>query len=236
MTYQEIYTDLLRLVRQYATATLYPNEFNTLWNKEMLNWVQLRASEDEMNDKRNQDLQKLKVIDIISNSGNPVAGEEVFLIPYSPSFVNTTGNPGSINYGFLRLENVSVKGTYNECDVKKALNWKSITPWIKDDTKNIENNPFRVPMVSEGFYEIYYEIRDFRIYIHAGDDFVATSLRIEYLRYPQMADVANSPSMVAELPIYALDEIKSRVRSEFLARNGSPLYQASLAQQKTTVN
>lgn len=236
MTYNEIFKEVLIDVRQYSSATLYPLEFNRFWNKEMMSWVQLRASEDEFNDKRNQDLQKLKIVEQISNTGGNTPGNEIFLLPYSPAKVNTSANPGFKNFGFLRLESVSVKGTYTECDVKKDSGWVTMMPWIKDETKHVEKNPFRKPITSTAIKDIYYEIRGFQLFVHAGDNFTASEIKLEYLRYPEFADVESSPNTEFELPIYAKDEISSRVRSEFLAKNGSPLYPGSINQQRTTVN
>ena len=117
MTNQEVYQDMLYKLRQYATATLYPEEFDTLWNIEMLNYLALRASEDEKNEKRNQDLQMLKVIDEIANTGGNTPGTEIFELPYDPvNKMNTSGNPGFKNIGFYRIQNVDVKGTYLLCD------------------------------------------------------------------------------------------------------------------------
>lgn len=236
MTYNDIFKEVLIDVRQYSSATLYPVEFNRFWNKEMMSWVQLRASEDELNDKRNQDLQRLKIVEQISNTGGNTAGSEVFAIPYSSSKMNTSANPGFKNFGFLRIESISVNGIYTECDVKKDSGWIAMMPWIKDETKHVDNNPFRKPIVSSAIQDVYYEVRGFNIYIHAGSNFVGSKIKLEYLRYPEFADVEASPNTEFELPIYVKDEIASRVRSEFLAKNGSPLYPGSINQQRTTVN
>ncbi len=236
MTNLEVYTDILFKLRQYATATLYPAEFNALWNIEMMNYVALRAAEDEKDEKRNQDLQVLKVVDEIPNTGANSFGNEVFVLPYSVNKVNTTGNPGFKNFGFYRIENVDVKGRYTLCKVEKQLGYTPMLPWIKDDKKHVSGNPFRQPAVDNTATEIYYEQRGFKLYVHASSNFVADSIRLEYLRYPEYMDVVNSPSAVVELPIYVINEIGSRLRSEFLMRNGNPAYQASLMQQKTTVN
>jgi hypothetical protein len=237
MTNLEVYKDVLNKLRQYATATLYPTEFDSLWNIEMMNYVALRASEDEKDEKRNQDLQVLKVVDEIPNTGANSAGNEVFVLPYDPiNKVDTAGNPGFKNFGFYRIENVDVKGSYTLCGVTKQLEYETMWPWIKDDTKHVIGNPFRQPAVDAVQADIYYEQRGFKLYVHASSNFIASMIRLEYLRYPQYMDVTNNPATQVELPVYVINEIGSRLRSEFLMRNGNPLYQASLAQQKTTVN
>jgi hypothetical protein len=235
MTNLEIFQQVLHLIRQYATATLYPAEFDVLWNKELMDYVSLRASEDEKDEKRNQDLQWLKCVDVIANSGSATTGGEIFALPYSPGFVNTPGNPVGNNFGFYRMENASVAGTYISCGTNKSLSYFPMTPWIKDDEKHVIQNPFRTPVVDDVTKEIQYEERNFKLYIHASN-LIAGTVKIEYLRYPVFMDVTNNPSAVSEYPVYVIDEIKSRIDSAYKARNGSPLYPASIQQQKSTVN
>ena len=116
-----------------------------------------------------------------------------------------------------------------------SLDYETAWPWIKDDKKHVNNNPFRKPKVDLNGNNIYYEQRGFKLYIHA-DNLTASMIRLEYLRYPEFMDVTNNPTTQVELPVYVIHEIGARLRSEFLIRNGNPAYQASLMQQKTVVN
>lgn len=232
MTAQEMYDELLQFVNKQKTATIYPDEFEILINKIQLTWVLNRISDDDVSQKRIEDLRILRVVDEFNNAGTNIPGGEVFAIPYDPnSNVVTPDNPGG-NNGYLIAQAVEFKFQSLDPCVTGVTDYMPADPYIKGDQKYIVDNPFRKPIVNEP----YFLERKNNIYVYGGDKAYAIKLRLSYYRYPRLISVLSIPNISCELPLHAHKEIVDMAVTSYLENIESPRYQSSIMQQASSIN
>lgn len=233
VTADDMYQHLLQFINKEQTGTLFPDEFEKLINDRQLVWVKNKYFEQEITQKRIDDLQVIKTKDVILNTGAAVSGQEEFLLPYSDTgFVTTPGNPGGDNNGYLLMLNASFKIQYvnNICNLTGESGFLKAKPKKSDTELENELDPYNKPTDSR----LYYEIRGNKIFLDTGTDSYGTECRITYLRYPRK--ITLTPAVNCELSIQTREEIVHLSEKYLLETYESQRYQTSRIQQSDAIN
>jgi hypothetical protein len=182
VTTEDLYKAVLSLINKESTRSMTPSEFNEWINRAQLDYVKVRYMEYDMHQKRMDDLRQIIVRtdgtglnpDPILNTGNNIAGEELFAIPTDIS---------DSQYGkYMFLLNVAFKIIYqgNKCFTDGTeSDWMKAKPLPAD--VETEFNYYNKPNDERLYYQqIVNAVRPMK-----GSSSYMSQARLMYLRYPR---------------------------------------------------
>jgi hypothetical protein len=226
ITTQDIYNAVVYGINKEQTGTVTPGEFEFLINEAQLEIIRDRYNEEELNQKRIDDLRILKTQDEILNTGPTVTGQEIFLLPYNAiSFVVTPGNPSGTNHGYCFLLNVGFKIQYknNECGLTGESKTFLKSRVLKTDVRyEINRDPYKKPKDTR----LYHEVIGNRIKLYTGTDSYGLICQISYLRYPKRITLLDPNS--CEMPLHLRNEIVDVAVRKKLQRIESGAFQTKI--------
>ena len=189
-TTAQMYTYVLDGLNKTAGTTVTPTEFEVLINGSFMDWV---AMNYRMLDKDERSMDNLRALipppAVIPNTGTNTPGGELFVLPYvqAPALGQSHGYLFALNMAFrLELNGVAVPCSSSD-------GWISARALPRDLRFSVQKNPFWRPTNREP----YYSFTGQNVTAITGGA-VATSLRLEYLRYP--IALSYSPIVDPELP------------------------------------
>jgi len=232
-TAQQMYDATLEFYNKEQTGTIFPTEWDLLVNNCQHEVVKNRYHEVELIQKRIDDLRILHVVDVIANTGNNVATEELFVLPYNDqAFVTTTGNPNGDNHGYMFMLNVSLKLNYvnNVCGLTGISDFLKAKVMKSDKRFEIVRDPWNKPKDER----VYYEIIGNNVKVITGTDSWASECRMEYIRYPRDIRVS-VPQVDCELPIHIREEIVDLCVRKKLQQSESPRYQGKMIEDAQSI-
>lgn len=206
VTVQDMYDLMLDELNKENTGTVFPDEFERLINSSQLDYVTNRYYNVETTEKRTDDLRTLTILDeTILNTGLPVAGGELFLLPYNPNAnVVTPKNPSGTNHGYLFMLAVSLIVQYQNspCAYSGTSGLLKAKPMKSDKKYEIIRDPYNRPTEDR----LYYQITGDSFVVFTGTQSFATAAHIDYIRYPRKIEIVNA-TVDCELPLHARQEI-----------------------------
>lgn len=235
ITAQEMYDAVLTGINKEMTATLFPEEFNDLINKSQYEVIRTRYENVEQTQKRIDDLRSLIVLDErILNTGLPVAGGEIFLLPYDPNnFVITPKNPSGQNHGYMFMLRCSFKLNYvnNKCYTGISTEFLKSRIMNSDKLDEIKRDPFNKPKDDR----LYYQITGDQFLIYTGTQSFGVEASIDYIRYPRAIDIISAPNVDCELPLHIRQEICEVAVRKYLENIESQRFQTNSIEQNKSV-
>ena len=197
ITAEDAYKAFLRGIRKYSTTTVKPVFFNPFFNECMLDWVKTKLPLEEFNQKRIDDLEKLRIVTDGTAYGYSAiqaypVGTDMFKIPsvYTqpvsglPSSAIESGNRVTVYPLYMHGLNAMFKLTAD-------VDWKDASIMRSDKRAVSANNPYREPTNTNKYYEVIND-RIRLIGSTAGED----QMRLEYIRYPYMYNYSTTASEV----------------------------------------
>ena len=235
ITAQQMYDAVLIGINKEMTATLFPEEFNDLINKSQYEVIRTRYENVEQTQKRIDDLRSLIVLDeTILNTGLPVAGQEIFQLPYSDTgFVVTPKNPSGQNNGYMFMLRCSFKLQYvnNKCFTGISQDFIKSKIMNSDKKDEIVRDPFNKPKDDR----LYYQITGNNFVIYTGTQSFGVSSSIDYIRYPRPIDIISIVNVDCELPIHIRQEICEVAVRKYLENIESQRFQSNTIEQNKSV-
>lgn len=187
ITAEDAYKAFLRGIRKYSTTTVKPVFFNPFFNDAIIEWVKGKLPLEEFNQKRIDDLEKLRVVTDGSIYGETAiaaypTGSYIFPVP-SVYSVTTLGYPKSdVSYGIKSSRYPLYMHGLNAMFKKTTdSEWKNASIMRSDKRAVSVGNPYREPSNTNRYYEV---IND-RIRL-IGSTAVENIMRLEYIRYPRL--------------------------------------------------
>lgn len=218
ITAQDMYTYVLEGIFKQNTGTLYPQEFNDLINKCQLEYVQNKLKEEEVNQKRVDDLRELRTLttNILPTTIN------TFPLPYN----GTTNPPG---YLYLIAANFIINYVNNKCGYTgQSTYMKAAT--LKGDWNEYElqKNPYNRPTDEK----LYYKIIGDNVILITGTASTGAFMQVDYYKYPTDIDVVNSPNVSSILAVHCRQEICDIAIRKYLEVVQDPRYQTKSIEAK----
>ena len=247
-TARDMYFAFLDGIKKESTSIVPPPKFSRIindWGQD--EWLKEKAVEIEKNQKRIDDLSKIRVAtdgvqqfdgDILYPLAPDTGNEFVFTLPTDPSeAINGRIDDGNVvpqNYPkYLRMLGVMVKiqyGAGQECGLEGISDWKKLNILRSDNRSVTLDNPYRKPKDTR----LYYEILDRKLRVITGTTSTPYALRVEYLRYPVQIEfdalnpMAGTP---CEFPPQQQKEIVDTAVKVYLERVRDPRYQSFLQEE-----
>ncbi len=253
LTVTDMYKAFLAGIKKEQTTIAPPSTFNQLINEEQDKWFKEKVYAVELDQKRIDDLQVLRVVTdgVYEYSGivlNPIGPDTyngyVFTLPINPAqHINNmwAGVPPLATQQtyprYRRLLNIEFKIRYNdnECELIGISEWLKAHIMRSDQLSEIKENPYRKPKDSR----LYYEIINNKIRLITGTSSTGVGMKLEYLRYPDVITFVaiNDPLNVdCELLPEQQQEIVDRAVVTYIERSKNPRYQTiSIEQQKNQI-
>jgi hypothetical protein len=233
VTPQDMYRAFLVELNKEVTGTVFPDEFEGIINHTQIDYIQNRYFNVEGTEKRTDDLRSITVLDeTIFNTGAPVAGQELFLLPYSPTAnVVTPKNPSGTNNGYMFMLNVGLKLQYvnSPCSYSGVSTILMAKPMKSDKRYAIIRDPFNRPAEDR----LYYQITNDSFVVFTGTQSFVTEAHIDYIRYPQKIDLTlNTP---CELPLHARQEIVRMAVTRKIEEIQSPRFQTNTIENNSVI-
>ena len=253
-TTQQMYQAFNDGIQKEKTSVVTPSHWNRLINEGQEQWRKTVAKEIEVNQKRIDDLQVLRVVTdgiqeypvgTVLYPIAPITGNDyIFNLPVDSS-ANINNDQGvTQNYPrYWRMLNHLFKIEYhgNEYYANDVISeW--LVPHIKKSDVNISRNPYRKPKDTR----LYSDIKKDILYLDTGTDSVGESVKLEYLRYPREiffdetnpVDADNPDhtpglgSVVCELPPDQRQEIVDVTVRIHIERIKDPRYESFLVEER----
>jgi hypothetical protein len=236
-------------IKKEQTTIAPPSTFNLLINEEQDKWFKEKAYSVELDQKKIDDLQVVRVTTdgVYEYSGialNPIGPDAyngmVFTLPVNPSqLVNNEwlGVPPlaltQLYPRYRRLLNIEFKIRYknNECELTGISKWLQAHIMRSDQLVKIKDNPYRRPKDSR----LYYEILNNKIRLITGTESTGYLMKLEYLRYLNSINFVGtgSPANVdCELHPEQQQEIVDRAVMTYIERSKNPRFQTILVEQQ----
>lgn len=237
ITATDAFVEFLDGINKESTGSVSPREFNRLFNTCQLEVVKNKYSEFERTQKRTDDLRILECVDLLPNVGVNQPGGELFNLPYDQNnFVQTPGNPGNDNHGYMFLLNCSFQLQYinDDCDEKGLSEFLKAKPMKADKEFEIYNDPYNKPTNKR----IYYKLIGNTLRAITKTDSFAVQARIDYLRYPREINVPHpdaNQEINPELPLHMIEEIIDVCIRKKLGIYESPRYQQKIAEDSQSI-
>ena len=244
----DMYKSTLQGVKKESTTVLPISVWNSLINESQEILTRSKAREVELTNKRNDDLEILRVVTDGVNGRPPAilpVATNKFPLPINLAWGQT------IYPKYLSFLNVMFKLTYisNDCETGTS-DWLN-TKIMKSDNRPITmRNPYRKPKDNR----LYYEIINGHINLITGTSSIGQSMRLEYLRKPlkifldvtlagaMMADLpnpnytANTGSVNYEFTEFQRQEVVDIAVRTYLERITDPRYKSFLNEEMTKIN
>lgn len=203
-TVSQMYAYFLERLNKANAGTVAPAEFDVLINGATMAYLNQKADQLE-GDQRLQDTLRVLIPPPLTvfNTGTPVPGGEIFLLPYVP-----VAPPGT-SKGYFRMVSVAVRlmrpsvpptpPTPVPCSSPDG--WVPATPLKRDARHTIKRDPFDSPTDLEP----YYFTTGSQMRVVADPLSFADRALIEYLRYPAAVSIVTNVD--PELPAAINTEI-----------------------------
>lgn len=234
VTATDMYNALLDNLNKDNTGTVYPEEFEVLINQCQIEYITNKYEAAQITQKRIDDLREITILDeIIFNTGAPVAGQEIFLLPYNPNAsVVTPKNPSGENNGYMFMLRASFSIQYvnNVCGytgVSQPLKAKVMTSDRRDE---ITRDPFNKPKDER----LYYQITGDSMILFTGTQSYGVRADIDYIRYPRSIEIVNS-LVDCELALHCRKEIVDLAVRKKLEQIESRRYQTNVIENRTAI-
>lgn len=181
VTTEDMYKATLFSLQKENIGTVYPDYWNALINVAYNEWIDMKADEVELNQKRIDDLEVLRVVTdgVYQYNGTtiqPISG--TYTSPITEFELVPSGYPT-----YRRMLNAMFKIVYinNDCyDDNTVSDWLGGKIMRSDERSVSMRNPYRKPKDSR----LYYEIINNVIRLETGTDSYGSQARIEYIRQP----------------------------------------------------
>lgn len=249
LTAEDMYKEFLNMIKKESTSVISPTYFNSIINVSGQDqWIKEKVVETELDQKRIDDLQKLRVVTdgigtyYVSVTETitlyPIIPDTsqnyVFSLPINPTTLINNNQSTTQHYSrYLRMLNVMFKINYvsNECELTGISDWMKANIMRSDKRAISYKNKYRKPKDSR----LYYEVINDKIRLITETSSTGNSMRLEYLRYPR--DIFFDPNRVTpndvncELPPQQQSEIVSLAAQTYLERAKDERYQSFLNEQ-----
>lgn len=242
-TAEQMYKAFLAGIKKEQTSIVTPPIFDLIINEEQNNWLKEKFAAIELDQKRIDDLQCIRVATdgeykyqtIVLNPIGPDAYEgRTFSLPYDPAQqINNmwAGVPPSattqVYPKYRRLLNIEFKIKYinHECGWKGESEWLSARIMRTDQKTETFKNPYRKPKDNR----LYYEIIGNKIRLVTGTMSVGIGMKLEYLRYPRSISFVNGIN--CEFLPEQQQEIVDRAVVSYIERSKNTRYQSIKIQE-----
>jgi hypothetical protein len=234
ITAQDMYRAFLVELNKEVTGTVFPDEFEGIINHTQIDYIQNRYFNVEGTEKRTDDLRMLTVIDeTILNTGAPVAGQELFVLPYNPNAnVVTPKNPSGTNNGYMFMLAVGLKLQYvnSPCKYTGVSGILKSKPMKSDKKYEILRDPFNRPTEDR----LYYQITGDSFVVFTGTQSFVTEAHIDYVRYPRKIQLIGTP-VDCELPLHSRQELVRMAVSRKLEEIESRRFQTNTIENNQVI-